>query len=203
MLVSNHPSLALLKHTFACRPQLRPTSVADTPHNVSLERDVLPHDPATTPPNNADLLSLPRKIASSFEANAPPHLYPSALLTYALMYALEKPKSRKRPRSSQESGDLVQESLSKKQKPFPKNHARPYDHPPSFWDTLSKIHLTRRALREFDRRNIQEAHQQICIIPSKLNYPKGRARLRLKRLAQRGGPDLSHLRGVRLRSLDS
>ncbi|KAI1501972.1 hypothetical protein F5X99DRAFT_185448 [Biscogniauxia marginata] len=60
------------------------------------------------------------------------------------------------------------------------------NHPPEFYDGLSKVWLTRLALREIDRRN------------SLLPPPKPTALVAftpdLARFAKHGGPDLSHLR---------
>ncbi|KAL9034871.1 MAG: hypothetical protein Q9180_005169 [Flavoplaca navasiana] len=92
--------------------------------------------------------------------------------------------------------------------------------PPAFWDNLSKIDLTKRALRELDRRNLQAA------LDSHLTYPRSRqpntrralAELKkssqpvtsaanylyhcgtgvlknIKQTARHGGPDLSNFRG--------
>ncbi|KIW24847.1 uncharacterized protein PV07_10535 [Cladophialophora immunda] len=112
------------------------------------------------------------------------------------MFALEEPQSRKRQRSSQEPGDLEPEPVAKKQRSLSESRDLPRHRPPTFWDTLSKIRLSRGALREFDRRNIEEKVQPPCTPTPKVEYPQGRARLRLKRFARRGGPDLSHLRGI-------
>ncbi|KAK5262627.1 hypothetical protein LTR96_011826, partial [Exophiala xenobiotica] len=111
------------------------------------------------------------------------------------MFALEEPKSKKRQRSSPEPGDLEPEPVAKKQKPL-SSRDLPRRRPPSFWDTLSKIRLSRGALREFDRRNIEETVQSSGTLAPKVEYPTGRGPLRLKRFARRGGPDLSHLRGL-------
>ncbi len=106
---------------------------------------------------------LPRYIVSSFEATSS-HLYPRAFLSSALMFVLEEPKSRKRPRSSHEPVDLEPEPIAKKQKSLSQSRDLPRHRPPSYWDTLSRRRLSRGALREFDRRNIQEkelgAHEQ-------------------------------------------
>ncbi|ATY65041.1 hypothetical protein A9K55_005004 [Cordyceps militaris] len=60
--------------------------------------------------------------------------------------------------------------------------------PPQFWDNLSKVWLTPRALREKDRRN--------DIQPPAINPAIVRATpTSLSRFARRGGPDLRHLRG--------
>ncbi|KIW35735.1 uncharacterized protein PV06_11924 [Exophiala oligosperma] len=112
------------------------------------------------------------------------------------MFALEEPQSRKRQRSSQSREDFEPEPIAKKQKLLSESRDLPRHRPPSFWDTLSKIRLSRGALREFDRRNIEEKVQPPCTLTPKVEYPTGRARLLLKRFARRGGPDLSHLRGL-------
>ncbi|KAJ9493410.1 hypothetical protein H2202_011120 [Exophiala xenobiotica] len=112
------------------------------------------------------------------------------------MFALEERKSRKRQRSSPEPEDFEPEPIAKKQKSLSESRNLPRHRPPSFWDTLSKIRLSRGALREFDRRNIEEKVQSPCTITPKVEYPTGRARLLVKRFARRGGPDLSHLRGL-------
>ncbi|OAA44189.1 hypothetical protein NOR_03917 [Metarhizium rileyi] len=59
--------------------------------------------------------------------------------------------------------------------------------PPKFWDNLSKVWLTPRALREKDRRNGAQPPGTVSaasVIPTTL-----------ARFARRGGPDLRHLRG--------
>lgn len=61
---------------------------------------------------------------------------------------------------------------------------------PAFWDNLSKVSLTRWALRELDRRNDNNP-------PKAATAPAVRT-TDLTRFARHGGPDLRHLRGVRL-----
>ncbi|KAK3899547.1 hypothetical protein C8A05DRAFT_46418 [Staphylotrichum tortipilum] len=63
----------------------------------------------------------------------------------------------------------------------------PSNFPPEFWDSLSKVSLTRRALRELDRRNSARPAPG-PVVPSV--YTSDRARF-----ARHGGPDLRHLRG--------
>ncbi|KAK0655285.1 hypothetical protein B0T16DRAFT_450998 [Cercophora newfieldiana] len=58
---------------------------------------------------------------------------------------------------------------------------------PEFWDNLSKVWLTPRALRELDRRNDARPAPKP---PSPAVYTTD-----LARFARRGGPDLRHLRG--------
>ena len=75
-----------------------------------------------------------------------------------------------------------------------------------FWDTLSKVRLTPRALRQFDRRNAVQSREQRCTLDSELS-PCKRSFIdishlsavsleNLKRFARRGGPSLTDLRGV-------
>ncbi|KAJ3494995.1 hypothetical protein NLG97_g3708 [Lecanicillium saksenae] len=64
----------------------------------------------------------------------------------------------------------------------------PSNFPPEFWDNLSKVWLTPRALREKDRRNgvspFATTSAAVSATPTSL-----------ARFARRGGPDLRHLRG--------
>ncbi|KAM3518110.1 hypothetical protein NHJ13051_008429 [Beauveria bassiana] len=61
--------------------------------------------------------------------------------------------------------------------------------PPKFWDKLSKVWLTPRALREKDRRNGAWPPATRCSASSTTTSTT------LARFARRGGPDLRHLRG--------
>ncbi|KAM3499048.1 hypothetical protein MY11210_009636, partial [Beauveria gryllotalpidicola] len=61
--------------------------------------------------------------------------------------------------------------------------------PPKFWDKLSKVWLTPRALREKDRRNGAWPPATRCSASSTATSTT------LARFARRGGPDLRHLRG--------
>ncbi|KAJ4524765.1 hypothetical protein HRR83_000393 [Exophiala dermatitidis] len=94
--------------------------------------------------------------------------------------------------------------------------------PPAFWDNLSRIDLTRAALRELDRRNNQVApkfpspNQRRCHPVTRGTLARSREKSfpthsanvwlshcrkesvkELKRFARGGGPDLSDLRGFR------
>ncbi|KAL2397813.1 hypothetical protein ABEF93_005286 [Exophiala dermatitidis] len=114
------------------------------------------------------------------------------------MFMLESPPSRKRRRAATSPVDLERSLIAKKQRLTPDEKlSQPHKRPACFWDTLSKIRLTRGALKEFDRRRRQEtsplcstnAHTQT------LDYPEGQKLQQLRRFARVGGPDLSHLRG--------
>ena len=67
--------------------------------------------------------------------------------------------------------------------------------PPSFWNRLSKVHLTRGALREFDRRTLR-AHQPVLTPCSSIKTSPGPGTKTVKRFSRQGGPDLAHVRGV-------
>ncbi|ROW07129.1 hypothetical protein VPNG_07370 [Cytospora leucostoma] len=67
--------------------------------------------------------------------------------------------------------------------------------PDTFYDRLSKIHLTHRALREFNRRN---AHLQPQSLPTAQPIWSDTD---LGQFARHGGPDLSSLRGCRASSM--
>ena len=72
--------------------------------------------------------------------------------------------------------------------------------PPGYWDTLSKIWLTRGSLRELERRNkgavptipssSQISNSTTLPVYSKQSWQQ------VKRFARQGGPDLTDLRGV-------
>lgn len=114
------------------------------------------------------------------------------------MFVLEEPKSRKRQRTSREPSDTQQVRAAKKQKSACETTAAPYHRPPGFWDNLSKVRLSLNALREFDdRTGREEIHPAYTQMPD-AEDSRGQALHRLKRFARRGGPDLSHLRGVGL-----
>ena len=75
-----------------------------------------------------------------------------------------------------------------------------------YWNTLSKVWITPRALREFDRRNAAQDLEQRCTLDLELRSREGSsidtshlstASLEsLKRFARRGGPSLVDLRNV-------
>ena len=75
--------------------------------------------------------------------------------------------------------------------------------PPRFWDSLSKVHLTRGALREFERRTSQKrTDSRPSLSGTYLSFTtstESRGR-QLKRFSGHSRPDLSHIRGVSLQS---
>ena len=64
--------------------------------------------------------------------------------------------------------------------------------PSSFWDNLSQQRLTRRTLREFDRRTVWPA----LPIPPHQSDKVNINLAELKRFARHGGPSLGDIRGV-------
>ena len=73
----------------------------------------------------------------------------------------------------------------------------------AYWDSLSKLWLTRQALDELDRRNRQRASPARTTVAGDLDLGDEPDLLRnlskqLKRFARYGGPDLRDLRGVNL-----
>ncbi|OJD21380.1 hypothetical protein ACJ73_07280, partial [Blastomyces percursus] len=125
--------------------------------------------------------------------------------------------SRKRQRSEQNPSQVSGLSQSKKQK-----HDHPTGSPPQeFWDNLSKLWLTKGAVRELNRRNAQPTPYPSYLRCRKPNRPLTRQLLAtlknnrrlvqnaagflrdcvpnyskdIKQFARHGGPDLSDLRG--------
>ena len=72
------------------------------------------------------------------------------------------------------------------------NFTQPSNFSPQFWDDLSRVWLTPRALRELDRRN-DAAAQPAANPPAALLAVRGKS---LDQFARHGGPNLCHLRGV-------
>ena len=74
-------------------------------------------------------------------------------------------------------------------------------YPPEFWDSLSKVRLTPRALREIDRRSAQSRSLPVTNVTgtaTSRRILRSDSR-RLEKLAKDGGLDLSALRGVSTR----
>ncbi|KAL3957310.1 hypothetical protein ACCO45_007888 [Purpureocillium lilacinum] len=112
-------------------------------------------------------------------------------------------RKRRAPSPSRETG-YEPDNLSHKKRRF--DH--PPIPPPGFWDRLSYIPLTRRALRESQRREAQfsrkqESGNRCSCAPrrtdhaSRLVQQLSPACLRqLQRFARQGGPDLQDIRGA-------
>ncbi|KAL5433643.1 hypothetical protein PMIN06_011627 [Paraphaeosphaeria minitans] len=108
-------------------------------------------------------------------------------------------RQRKRARSEQHSDQQRETPPStKRRKASPCNET-----PAAFWDKLSKNSLTKRALRELDKRNIQAVpsashtlQKQLSIASERgeANYLRSHDPRILKAFSRHGGPDLSDLR---------
>ncbi|KAI1120986.1 hypothetical protein F5Y10DRAFT_289082 [Nemania abortiva] len=92
------------------------------------------------------------------------------------------PQNLKRPRTDDHSPRNSNDSTKK-----PRFNAQP-NFPPGFWDRLSKIPLTRRALRELDRRNGMHPR------PPPTSQEEAFSGS-LAKFARRGGPNLVYLQG--------
>jgi len=107
-----------------------------------------------------------------------------------------KSPSRKRKREVEVAPTAEPELQPKPQSQPPAKRQKPTypsqsKTPPEFWDTLSRVPLCRRALREFNRRAVQP----IALQPRPERDIEGSLLQQLKRFARRGGPDLRRIRG--------
>ena len=135
-----------------------------------------------------------RKRASKFQPLI--YVHPSLktqLLEVALriesMVVYEENHQRKRLRDEDEQPQTV------------KRRKLSSGYPPEFWDTLSTVRLTRRALREVERRTAQSQLPPVTNV-TRTNTSRRILRSdsrRLAKLAKDGGPDLRALRGVCIR----
>ena len=133
------------------------------------------------------------------------------------------PRNRRDAEQAPPQEDKTPLHIAKRQN---RSHAIEYTLPPAFWDNLSKVDLTRGALKELDRRNNQatltpqqpsprplrritrralgELQKSFQPLKSPVEYLCccGARRLKdIRQTARHGGPDLSDLRGVRRQSI--
>ena len=139
-------------------------------------------------------------VCAQFGEQSNPHptqtlISPSHSLRRPLMANCPKsrPQNRKRQRAEE---DISQDGLSSKRfKSTRKHHS--YNFPPEFYDSLSKVWLTRRALRELDRRNhLKSSTFAPALAPKPVH--KLSTRKELQQFSRHGGPELGDLRGVSL-----
>ncbi|KAK3700528.1 hypothetical protein LTR37_015929 [Vermiconidia calcicola] len=107
------------------------------------------------------------------------------------MVSQEQLHRRKRSRYDSFTADEQQQPSAKRSKTSRSRYSA------QFWDPLSKVPLTRRALQEFDRRT-KLGQSTPAVGAKKAPAPRRLLRSgtrRLKNLAKNGGPDLSKLRG--------
>ncbi|ATY62549.1 hypothetical protein A9K55_007579 [Cordyceps militaris] len=108
--------------------------------------------------------------------------FPSPISEKEPVFNIQK---RKRPNTY----DSIQGSLPAKRIKSSSVVGKVSNFPPKFWDNLSKVWLTPRALRELDRR--KDAQPRTAISAALITATP----TNLARFARRGGPDLCHLRG--------
>ena len=138
-------------------------------------------------------------------------LFPPTLVSCKqsdLMSVVQDVPPRKRKRSSLDACEVdnTPHISSKRQRVDENTREARYAARDRFWDTLSKVWLTPRALREFDRRNaVRERKQTYTTAVGR--WPCNRSPIdisqltvaslkNLKRFARRGGPSLTDLRNV-------
>jgi hypothetical protein len=103
-----------------------------------------------------------------------------------------------RKRKRQRADDSLSDQTSSK-----RHKSKPANYPPEFYDKLSKVWLTSRALRELNRRNEQRPPPKTKPAAEAVK-PRGAKLAALAKLgvsekaqfAAAGGPDLSDLKGV-------
>lgn len=108
----------------------------------------------------------------------------------APMLSHEGSYPRKRHREQSACNDIEQQARVKRTKTISHNYS------PEFWDALSKITLTRKALAEFERRTTEENIERVVSSARRTTRLLRSDAKRLREFATKGGPDLSHLRGV-------
>ncbi|KAI9672505.1 MAG: hypothetical protein M1817_003271 [Caeruleum heppii] len=108
----------------------------------------------------------------------------------------DTPNPRKRRRSTDERRKDLPSPPAKKTKSSLQTLSHDPYRPPGYWDTLSKVWLTRGSLREFDRRNEEIGPCQPPSASTRANRQRRSSEWDIKRFARRGGPDLTHLRGL-------
>ncbi|KAK1807977.1 hypothetical protein LTR12_017668 [Friedmanniomyces endolithicus] len=105
------------------------------------------------------------------------------------MVLQEEQPQRKRGRDQLADDERHGQVSAKRQKRGSDNY------PPEVWDKLSKITLTRKALREFDCRTREHRHPQAARGQKTARRVLRSDTTRLQSFADKGGPDLSQLRG--------
>jgi hypothetical protein len=92
------------------------------------------------------------------------------------MFVLEEPKSKKRQRSLTHSEDIELLPTKKKQKSASESRSQPRHRVSSFWNSLSRVWLTRVSVKGFDPRHIQEVGQRYYTPLPNSNSPNGQTR---------------------------
>jgi hypothetical protein len=144
------------------------------------------------------------RLSKRREARADNHLHAQISSEDPTPSVLPKPlRSGKRKTQAE---DHLRDQIPNKKPKSTETDCRPSNFPPEFYDSLSKIWLTRRALRELDRRNEHLPPPKPKPRPWESRAAKLAALARLgvpdlAVFATAGGPDLSDLQGVCLLSI--
>ncbi|KAI9779876.1 MAG: hypothetical protein M1816_003323 [Peltula sp. TS41687] len=112
--------------------------------------------------------------------------------TSCFMVALERylMRGQKRHQSSIDETQSVKPPQKRARKEFSlRQRAKT-----TFWDSLSRVHLTTRALKELDRRNHSHTSRRTTTTEIQRVWPQYITR-QIKRFARHGGPNLTDLRG--------
>lgn len=118
-------------------------------------------------------------------------------------YPMAKPQNRKRQRADEPSRADTNTSSNKSNttSEIGPDAWASWKYPPEFWDRLSNIWLTHRALEELDRRtSLRRPSPPPPPVPGLRELARNTAAATardLARFARHGGPGLSNLRGVR------
>ena len=114
-----------------------------------------------------------------------------------VLHENSRPKKRPRDALGSLSGEFCKEpERGRKRNCITREDNRTGHWPPGFYDRLSKVHLTRGALREFERRTAQSKLLSPPIPNSCTITSSEPTNQQLKRFSRHGGPDLTHIRGV-------
>ena len=134
-----------------------------------------------------------RPLLTTSLSSQPPPFHATTLP----MFLLDESVSPKRRRSSLGRSTADQQHCTKRRKSSTEDQVtEPGHRPASFWNSLTKIWLTRSALREFSRREACSESAPKRRAATSISQPGIPARSHNERFARHGGPDLSHLRGV-------
>lgn len=127
---------------------------------------------------------------------------PHPILTLDDGSLMARPHTRKRQRADEPSRANI-DPPAKKAKTRSEVELEAWaswEYPPEFWDRLSKISLSHRALKEFDRRTrtrrCDPSPPSPPVCPSRRVFSRATTSRELARFARHGGPDLRDLRGA-------
>ena len=143
-------------------------------------------------------LQTPLSLASAWRpvlSRSSPILTSIFLIIVSMSSAREQIPPRRKRRRTEADPSPNEPSESQPSKRLKQSFAL---HSAAFYDSLSKVPLTRRSLKELDRRTSRVNGPQRPIPPPRQRVNQEDSLKRLRRFARHGGPDLRDLRAVRL-----